>query len=315
MEKNYLIKPKGFALLKDWLASYRKHRVLFLMLIPGLLYFIVFKYFPIYGLQIAFKDFNLVEGIWGSDWAGLKYFNMLFTTKSFFDVFKNTIIISIYQLVFGFPAPIILALMLYEIRNLAYKKLVQTISYLPHFVSWVVLAGVFTRFLSPSSGPVNILIKTFGAEPIFFLGDNRYFRATLIVTEIWKSIGWGSIVYIAALSGIDPALYESANIDGANKIKKIIHITLPSLTPVITIMLIFAIGRIINDNFNQIFNLYSPIVYPTGDVISTYVYRMGLAKMEFSFTTAVGLSKNVISFSLVIIANAVAKKVNDYGIW
>ena len=284
-------------------------------LIPGLLYFIVFKYFPIYGLQIAFKDFNLVEGIWGSEWAGLKYFNMLFTTKSFFDVFKNTIIISIYQLVFGFPAPIILALMLYEIRNLAYKKLVQTISYLPHFVSWVVLAGVFTRFLSPSSGPVNILIKTFGAEPIFFLGDNRYFRATLIVTEIWKSIGWGSIVYIAALSGIDPALYESANIDGANKIKKIIHITLPSLTPVITIMLIFAIGRIINDNFNQIFNLYSPIVYPTGDVISTYVYRMGLAKMEFSFTTAVGLSKNVISFSLVIIANAVAKKVNDYGIW
>lgn len=295
--------------------KYQKHHILFLMMVPGLVYFFVFKYMPIYGLQIAFKDYNVIKGIADSSWVGLKYFKMLISVRSFWDVFQNTLVISSLQLLFGFPAPILLALMLNELTNERFKKLTQTISYLPHFVSWVVLAGVFMQFLSPSIGPINIIMKSLGFDPIFFLGDNRWFRFTLVITEVWKSVGWGSIIYLAALAGIDKSLYEAAEIDGATKLQRIRHITLPSLSPVITIMMIFSVGRIINDNFDQIFNLYSPIVYDSGDVIGTYVYRMGIEKMQFSFATAVGLAKNLIAFGLVVGANAISKKVNNYGIW
>jgi putative aldouronate transport system permease protein len=256
-----------------------------------------------------------MKGIGGSSWAGLKYFSMLLNVRSFWEVVVNTLIISSLQLLAGFPAPIILALMLNELTNERFKKISQTISYLPHFVSWVVLAGVFMQFLSPSVGPLNILLKSLGFEPMFFLGDNKWFRGTLVMTEVWKSVGWGSIIYLAALAGIDTSMYEAAEIDGATKLQRIRHITLPSLAPVITIMMIFSIGKIVDDNFDQIFNLYSPIVYDTGDVIGTYVYRMGIEKMQFSFATAVGLAKNVIAFTLVVGANTISKKINDYGIW
>lgn len=297
------------------LYRYWKYKYLVILLLPGIIYFIIFKYLPIYGLVLAFKDYKFLDGIMGSPWAGLKHFREMFALQSFWEVFRNTVVISFYHLIFGFPAPIIFALLLNEIRNVYYKKVVQTISYLPHFVSWVILGGLFMQFLSPSIGPINILIKSFGGAPIYFLADPKWFRGVLVVTEMWKSLGWGSIVYLAALSAIDPTLYEVASIDGAGRWKKMIHITIPSMVPVITIMLILNVGKLVNDNFDQVFNLYNPAVYKVADVIGTYTYRMGLEGMRYSFSTAVGLFRNVISFSLLLIANKISKSINDYGIW
>ncbi|NSW89677.1 MAG: sugar ABC transporter permease [Firmicutes bacterium] len=296
--------------------KYFKYRYLFIMMLPGLLYYIIFHYAPLYGIQIAFKEYMFKKGIWNSPWIGLSVFKHVFNLPTFWQVFRNTLIISLYNLIFGFPAPILLAVLLNEIRLRGFKKVVQTLSYLPHFISWVILGGLFIQFLSPSIGPVNIALKALTLPPVFFLGDPKWFRFTLVITDIWKSVGWGSIVYIAAISGIiDSQLYEAGEMDGASRIQKIIHITIPSLAPVITIMLIFAIGRIVNDNFDQIFNLYNPAVYSVGDVISTYIYRIGLGGMQYNTATAVGLFKNVIAFIMIVLANSLAKKINEYGIW
>jgi putative aldouronate transport system permease protein len=280
-----------------------------------MLYFIVFKYFPIYGLVIAFKDYNFFDGIVKSPWSGLAAFKEMLATASFWEVFKNTIIIGSLQFVFGFPAPIILALLLNEIINKRAKSIFQTISYMPHFVSWVILGGLFMQFLSPSSGPINIAIKALGGKPIYFLADPKWFRAVLVVTEVWKSVGWGSIVYLAALSSIDPELYEAAALDGAGRWARMRYITLPELYPVITIMLILATGQLVSDNFDQVFNLYNPSVYKVGDVMSTYIYRRGLVDMEYSYSTAIGLFKNVIAFGIVLLSNKLSQRINDYGIW
>jgi putative aldouronate transport system permease protein len=234
---------------------------------------------------------------------------------SFREVFRNTLIISSLKLVFGFPAPIIFALLLNEMRALRFKKAVQTISYLPHFVSWVILGGLFMQFLSPSSGPINIVLKSLDMRPIYFLADKNWFRPVLVITSIWKGVGWGSIIYLASLAGIDPGLYEAAEIDGAGRFRKAISITLPSLVPVITIMFIFSIGGIVKDDFDQIFNLYNHAVYSVGDVLGTYTYRVGLVDMRYSFSTAVGLFTNVISFALIILTNTITKRVNEYGLW
>jgi len=297
-------------------ALYWKYRYLTLMFIPAVIYFIIFKYIPIYGIQIAFKSYRFKDGIFGSPWIGLENFKYLFSVPSFWEVLRNTLIISTYNLVLGFPAPIILALLLNEVRHAKFKKVVQTISYLPHFISWVVLGGIFVQFLSPSSGPINVVLKALGRNPIFFLADPRWFRTVLVVTSIWKGVGWNSIIYLATLSSIDPEQYEAADIDGANRLQKMLHITLPGLSHVVTIMLIFAVGGLIQDNFDQIYNLLlSPTVYSVGDVLSTYTYRMGLVNMEYSFSTAVGLFTNVVSFVLIVITNAIAKRINEYGIW
>jgi putative aldouronate transport system permease protein len=304
------------ALRKRSLGSrYWDNRFLVALFLPGILYFLVFRYIPIYGLVIAFKDYTFSEGIMGSPWIGLDVFREMFASRGFWEVFKNTIVISALQFVTGFPAPIIFALLLNEIGALRPKKAFQTISYLPHFVSWVILAGLFTQFLSPSTGPINILIQTFGGKPIYFMADPQWFIFVLVVTEVWKSIGWGSIIYLAAISGIDGEMYEAASIDGAGRWIKMKAITLPSLSPVITIMLILAIGKLVNDNFDQIFNMYNPAVYKVADVMSTYLYRKGLEDMEYSLATAVGLFKNVVAFAMVIGANALAKRINDSGIW
>jgi putative aldouronate transport system permease protein len=270
---------------------------------------------PIYGLVIAFKDYTFSEGIMGSPWVGLAVFKEMFASPAFWDVFKNTIVISLLQFAFGFPAPIIFALLLNEITAMKPKKAFQTISYLPHFVSWVILAGLFSQFLSPSTGPVNILLQALGQKPIYFMADPKWFVFVLILTEVWKSIGWGSIIYLAALSGIDAEMYEAASIDGAGRWVKMKSITLPSLAPVITVMLILAIGKLVNDNFDQIFNMYNPAVYKVADVMSTYLYRKGLEDMEYSLATAMGLFKNVIAFAMVMGANALAKRINENGIW
>ncbi len=295
--------------------SYAIHRQLLLLLLPGIAFYILFCYYPMWGVQIAFKDFNYKLGIWKSPWIGFEYFTQMLTSPSFGEVFRNTILISLYKLIFGFPAPIILALLLNEIYHNVFRKTVQTMSYLPNFMSWVIVGGLFMNLLSPSTGPVNVLIKSLGLKPIYFLGDPRWFRGTLVVTSIWKGVGWGSIVYMAAIAGINQELYEAAVVDGANRLQRVRYITIPELQPVITIMMIFAVGGIINDDFDQIFNLYNDAVLSVGDVISTYTYRRGLVGMEFSYATAVGLFKNIIAFALLIITNGVSRRISEYGLW
>jgi putative aldouronate transport system permease protein len=295
--------------------QYRKHWLLAVMLIPAIAYYVIFRYIPLYGVSIAFKDYRFDLGIMKSPWIGFQQFGELFSVTSFKEVLRNTIQISLIKLITGFPAPIIFAILLNEMRQVRYKKMVQTVSYLPHFLSWVILGGIFYQFFSPSDGPVNILLKQFGIRPIFFMADVRWFRTILISTSIWKDFGWSSIIYLAALSSISPDQYEAAQIDGANRMRQILHITLPGLTPVITIMLIFAVGKLITDDFDQVFNLYNPAVYRVGDVLSTYTYRVGLVQMRYSFATAVGLFRNVIAFVLVLSANAITKRINEYGLW
>lgn len=305
--------PRSFN--KGWLYSYWKYRYLVLMFIPAIVYYIMFQYMPIYGILIAFKNYKFSLGIWGSEWVGLAHFRDLVALESFWQVFRNTIMISFYKLIFGFPAPIILAILLNEVRLVMFKRVFQTVTYLPHFLSWIVVSGMFIQFFSPSSGPINVLLQTMGIKPIYFLADVSWFRTILVVTDIWKGVGWGSIIYLAALTGINPELYEAATVDGAGRFARIRYITLPSMVPVVTIMLIFAAGSIINDDFDQVFNLYNTAVYSVGDVISTYTYRKGLVGMEYSFATSVGLFKNVLAFLVLLTANTIAKKVNDYGLW
>lgn len=295
--------------------KYWKYKYLTLLLLPAILYFAIFMYGPLYGLQIAFKSYTFFDGIWGSAWVGMEHFQRLWQLDSFKEVFRNTIVISLYKFIFGFPAPIAFAILLNELKNVMFKRVVQTISYFPYFVSWVILAGIFTQFLSPSIGPVNILLKSIGLEPIYFLADTNWFRSVLVSTDVWRELGWGTIIYLAALSGINPELYEVAKVDGASRFQRIRYVTLPGLYPVVTIMMVLSIGKLINDDFDQVFNLYNPAVYSVGDVLSTYTYRYGLVNMEYSFATAVGLFKNVISLVMVLGANAIARRLNDYGLW
>ncbi|MEF3353254.1 sugar ABC transporter permease [Paenibacillus sp. GYB006] len=310
---NYMVKrPNKW---KETLKEYKKSKYLFFMLFPTLIWFAIFHYGPLYGIQLAFKDFSPIKGIWGSEWVGLDHFRFLFfQSPDFTRIFRNTLLISLYNIIFGFPAPIILALLLNELRSNMFKRFAQSISYIPHFFSWVILSGIIIVMLSPSEGPVNYILQMFGMEPIYFLADPNYFRPALVVTGIWKEIGWGTIIYLAALSGIDPTLYEAAVIDGAGRWKRILHITLPSILPVVSIMFILSLGGILNAGFDQIFNLYSPAVYEVADVIDTYVYRAGIVQGQFGLTTAVGLFKNVIGIALVLGTNYAMKKMGQEGV-
>lgn len=294
------------------LSRYKEY---YLMLIPGFLFFLIFCYGPMYGLVIAFQDYYPLKGIGGSQFVGLKHFKALLSNPFFLSVMGNTLIISVYKLLVCFPAPIFLCIVLNEIKNMRFKKVAQSVSYLPHFISWVVVSGIIIEFLSPSRGPVNILLQNLGFDPVFFVAEPKYFRGVLVASDLWKSIGWGSIVYMAAVTSIDPALYEAAEMDGAGRIKRILHITLPALAPIVTVMLIMQSGKILNDSFEQVYNFLTPSTYEVGDVISTFVYRMGIQKMQYSFTTAVDLFKNIISFGLVMLTNYVARRTNDYALW
>ena len=303
-----------------WLHSftgYRKYLTLTLMFIPVVAYFVIFKYIPMGGIAIAFENFKIKEGIFGSAWCGMDNFNKAFAMATFRRSVWNTLTISGLKLLFGFPMPIILALMLNEVTHVRFKKTVQTISYLPHFLSWVVLAGMFQQLLSPNNGAVNAVLRdVFGVkESIYFLGNNKYFRGTLIVTDIWKNVGWSSILYLATISGIDPELYEAATVDGASRWQCTRYITIPSLVSTIVIMLILSIGSIMDAGFDQVFNLYNSAVYQTGDIIDTYVYRYGLGDMKYALATAVGLFKNVIAFVLVVGTNLITRRISGEGIW
>ncbi len=307
-------KKHGF--LADF-ARYKKYPALCVMLLPVIIYFVVFKYVPMAGIVMAFKDYKLGLGIWKSPWNGFENFEKAFSTITFVRSVKNTLVISLLKMVVGFPAPIVFALLLNEVRSNGYKRTVQTISYLPHFLSWVVMAGILSQLLSPNNGAVNyILTRVFGMEKaIYFLGDNAYFRGTLVVSDVWKGVGWGSILYLATISSIDPALYEAAICDGASRLQRVWYITLPCILPTITIMLILSCGSIMDAGFDQVLNLYNAAVYKTGDIIDTYVYRYGLGKMQYSLGTAVGLFKNLIGFALVVTTNIIAKKISGDGIW
>lgn len=295
--------------------GYKKYFPLVIMFFPAIVYFVVFKYVPMYGVTMAFKDYNMSKGILDSPWVGLKHFEKMMRSELFTRGMANTLIISFQKIIFGFPAPIILALLLNEIKNLRFKKLVQTISYMPHFLSWVVLSGIFAQLLSPSTGAVNYVLQLLGIEPIYFLASNDWFRTVLVATDIWAGVGWSTIIYMAAISGISPEYYEAAECDGATRFQKMIWITLPLLAPTIATLFILRVGGILDAGFDQIFNLYNSAVYETGDIIDTYVYRIGLGKMQYSLSTAVGLFKNVIGFMLVIITNFVSKKLSGSGVW
>ncbi len=293
-----------------------KYRYLYLLALPGVLYFIVFRYIPMYGVVIAFQDFSINKGIWGSEWVGFEQFRKLFQGLSFTSVFKNTVIISLYKLILGFPAPIILALLLNEVKNQKFKKVTQTIVYLPHFISWVILAGLISMFLHPDSGLINEAVKLFNeGRGIDFLVSKKYFRSILVITDIYKGIGWGSIVYIAAISAIDATVYEAAMVDGANRWKQMWYITLPELKSTIIVMFILNMGGILNAGFEQILLLYNPRVYDVADIIDTYVYRNGIMSSNYSMSTAAGLFKSVISMGLIIITNKVAHMMEEDGLW
>lgn len=294
---------------------YGKHKILVLMFLPGFLYYFIFQYLPMYGLVISFQDFRILDGITGSPWVGLRNFEDAFNSSEFWEVFRNTLVISFFKLLIAFPAPLALALLLNEVRIMAFKRIVQTVTYLPHFLSWVVLAGVVIAFLSPSTGPVNMILQALGLQPIYFVGNKNWFVGVLVSSSVWKEIGWGTIVYLAALSSVNPELYEAAKIDGAGRWRQTWNVTLPAISPVVTIMFIFAVGAIVNDDFDQIYNLYNPAVYSVADVLSTYIYRMGLENMLYSYTTAIGLFKNLIAFGLVLLTNTVARRNNEYGLW
>ncbi|WP_235549371.1 ABC transporter permease [Paenibacillus sp. Root444D2] len=285
------------------------------MIVPGLLFFIIFIYIPLCGSIIAFQDYNIFNGVFHSKFVGLKHFENLFAYPEFYRVLKNTLIISLYQLVLGFPAPIILALLLNEVRKMIFKRIIQTVLYLPHFLSWVIVGGLFINLLSPRVGMINEMITYFGGEPIFFVQEPGYFRSIIVSSGIWKEVGWGTIIYLAALAGINPELYESAEMDGAGKFRQVFSITLPSILPTIAILFLLRIGSIMDTGFEQIYMFLNPLVYDVGEVFDTYIYRVGLLGAQFSATTAIGIFKSVVGFILIIAANQLSKKATGNSIY
>jgi len=293
----------------------RRMWMLYVFLIIPIGLAILFNYVPLYGIQLAFKDFRAVDGIWGSQWNNFKHFKTLFSGFSFPKALINTIKISSLRILIGFPAPILFAILLNELRHIRYKKVVQTISYLPHFMSWVVLSGLIKEVLSPTRGVINYLIGLFGIAPIYFLTVESAFVPVLITTSIWQSVGWGAVIYLASISSIDPSLYEAAEVDGANRFQKASYITIPMLIPVMVILFILGLGDILNGGFDQIFNLMNPKVMNVADIIDTYTYRIGIEQLKYDLSTAVSLFKNVVGVVLIIMVNFFARRYTEYGIW
>ena len=291
-----------------------RNRWLYVLLIPGILYFAIFRYVPMFGLRIAFMDYNQYAPE-KSTFVGLEQFIKLFSKKSFLPVLKNTIVISVLKLICGFPIPIILALLLNEVRNLTFKKVTQTLLYLPHFISWVIMAGMIMNLLDPTNGLITGWLNAITGEKISVLTDTKCFVPMLIITDIYKGMGWGTIIYFAAISGVDQELYEAASIDGAGRFKQAMNITLPCILPTVIVVFILNCGNILNAGFDQIFMLYSPLVYDVADIIDTYVYRMGIINNDYSFSTAAGMFKSVVALILIVIVNQVAKRTGDNGLW
>jgi putative aldouronate transport system permease protein len=302
--------------LKIKQMKFKRELPLHLMILPGLILIIIFHYLPMAGILIAFQKFIPAKGLFGNQkWIGLDNFRYVFQLPSFYNIMWNTVYISLMKIILGLVVPIVFAILLNEVRNSGLKRSIQTIIYLPHFLSWVILGGILIDILSPSDGLVNRVIKLLGFQPIFFLGDNKWFPSTMVFTDSWKGFGYGTIVYLAAITGIDPALYEAAKIDGANRWKQIVHVTLPGMKMVIVLLMVLSLGNLLNAGFDQIFNLYSPPVYQSGDIIDTFVYRIGLLDAQFGVATAVGLFKSLISLIFISVSYYFAYKFTDYRIF
>ncbi|MBY3618729.1 sugar ABC transporter permease [Acinetobacter sp. CUI P1] len=297
------------------LRTWNHNKALWLLFLPCLLYYLIFRYAPMFGLVITFKDYNLFKGIWASDWVGLKYYRMFFENPDFWPLMKNTFLLGLYKLVFGFPAPIILAILLNEVRKAAFKKFVQTVSYLPHFISNVIVASMVIMFLSPTGGLINNLLGTFGIGPINFMNEPGMFRGIYVLTEIWQHIGWETIIYLAALTAIDPQLYEAADMDGASRMRKIWHVTLPGISPAIVITLILNIGKVLEIGFEKVFLMQNPAIYDTADIISTYVYRVGMEQGNFSYGASIDLFMGIISLIFIYSANYISRRVSETSLW
>lgn len=291
-----------------------KNWQLYVFLLPAIIYFVLLHYIPMYGVQIAFKDFIASKGIWGSPWVGLKHFKNFFRTYSSRIVIKNTVTISLYALIAGFPIPILLALMLNEVKNERFKKIVQNVTYAPHFISTVVMVGMIMLFLSPT-GIINKLREMVGFEPNMFLAKDYLFRHIYVWTGVWQGMGWGSIIYLAALSGVDPELHEAAIVDGASRIQRIFYINIPSILPTIIIMLILNVGSIMNVGFEKVYLMQNSFNLEYSEIISTYVYKTGLLNANYSFSAAVGLFNTVINLILLITVNKISRNVSDVYLW
>ncbi|QHW35090.1 sugar ABC transporter permease [Paenibacillus rhizovicinus] len=292
-----------------------RDKYLYLLLLPGMLLILLFRYVPMYGIIIAFQDFNIFQGMNDQEWVGFAQFSRLFHSPDFIEILRNTILISVYKLLCAFTIPVILSLLLNELRHVAFKRVTQSIIYLPHFISWVIFSGILISFLNPVDGMVNAIIEMFGGKPIDFLGDTRYFRSILVISDSYKEVGWGTIIYLAAISGVSPELYESARMDGANKARQMWHVTLPAIRPVIIILLILSLANILEAGFQQIYLLYSPLVYDVSDIIDTYVYRVGIQDANYSYATAAGLFKSVVAMVLIVSVNKIVKKAGQDGLW
>jgi putative aldouronate transport system permease protein len=296
------------------LRDLSKNRFIYFMALPVIAYYFIFDYGPMYGASIAFKDFSAIKGISGSPWVGFQHFSDFFNDVYFGRVVRNTLLLSLYNIIFGFPAPIILALLLNEVRKQMFKRFVQSVTYLPHFISVMVLCGLIVDFTS-RNGIINDMLAFLGMERVTMLLQPELFRTIYVGSNIWQELGWGSIIYLAALAGIDQDLYEAATIDGAGRFKQMLHVTIPGIMPTIIILFILRMGSMMNVGFDKIFLLYNPITYETSDVISTYVYRKGILEANYSFSAAVGLFNSIINFLLLVATNQFSKKVNDTSLW
>lgn len=294
----------------------KKYRMLYIMVVPGILYFIIFKYIPLFGNVIAFQDYNIFKGIFHSAWIGLDNFKILFEYGDFLPILKNTIIINLYDLLFGFTAPLILALVINDISCAWFRKGVQQIVYLPHFLSWTILGGiVITQLLSPSQGLVNMLLKGIGKEPIYFMTEASMARAIVVLSGIWKDMGWGTVVYLAAMTSISPSLYESASLDGAGKFKQLIYITLPGIIPVVITLFLLRIGHFLDFGFERIWVFQNASNVSVLEIFDTYIYKAGLQQGRYSYTTAVGLFKSVVGFALLYGGNMLSRKTTGESLY
>lgn len=305
-------KPKG-VMSRIW-QTFWNEKYLWLMALPGILYFVIYKYLPMLGIVIAFKDYNLMLGIWDSKWAGLKHFYRIFENPDIWRIFINTLIISSYQIVFAFTIPIVLAIMIYEVSRNTYRRILQTVFYMPHFLSWVVVAGIF-YLIFRSDGAMNSMLADLGLGQINILSNPENFRIMLVLQVIWKEAGWGTIIYLAALSSINPSLFEAARIDGASRFRQIWHITLPGIRSTIIVLFILRLGSVLDVGFEQVFLMLNSSVREVGEVIETYVYQVGVVNSNFSFSTAVGLMKGLIGLVLIFGANKLAKRVGERGVF
>jgi putative aldouronate transport system permease protein len=289
--------------------------MLYLMLFLPMVFFAVFRYVPMTNIVIAFKEYNIFRGVWESPWAGLKYFEQTFQSRDFYFALRNTLVLNVLDLLMGFPAPIILALLLNELTFNAYKRITQTVVYLPHFLSWIIIAGMANQLFAPSGGVINVLLGDIGIGPIDFLMNKGMWIGTYVGLGVWKEMGWGTIIYLAAITGINPELYEAAEVDGASRWRKIWHITLPGIRPTIVVLLIMNLGRMLGSEFDRPYTLANPTVMQVADVISTLVYRVGIRSSQFSLTSAIGLFQSVVCVLFLVAANTIAKRAGERGIW